>query len=110
MCTFDFSILSWALILHEVAPTGPSWVLIPHLRPRAVALGLVEVAPAGQSWVLSPRLRPRAVTRTPMGIDKHIFNSSRQRIAKIFGDLVFDHFFAFSDLTLVSLTEKNRMF
>ena len=48
MCTFDFSILEWALI--------------PHLRPRALALGLVEVAPAGQSWALIPHFRSQLNT------------------------------------------------
>ena len=42
-------------------PAGQSWVLIPHLRPRALALRLVEVAPAGQSrgLILIPHLHPR---------------------------------------------------
>ena len=61
-----------ALGLVEVAPAGQSWVLIPRLRPRALALGLVEVAPASQSWVLTPRLRPilgLGLRRRPLWLD-----------------------------------------
>jgi len=70
-----------------------SWVLIPHLRPRALALGLVEVAPAGLSLDSSSssraKKRPKLAAVPPDDFDPLVTVRGHKRfLAKFLNNFV----------------------